>query len=105
MAKSYLPAKTYRAAGVAFLPASPQTYLAELFLDGNEVEIIRASVVGWQIAADRSLAPLTLDQTALTDGEFHIIHPGGRVECSDGRSWVDIDDWVADSKRIGRDKP
>lgn len=103
MAKTFSPAKNYRPAGVAFVQSAPQTYLAELFLDGNEVEIIRSNIIGWQVAGDRSLSPLTLDPSALGDGEFHTIHPDGRVECSNGRAWDDCDAWVADAKRMRRE--
>lgn len=104
MAKTYSPSKNYRPAGVAYVPASPETYLVELFLDGNEVEIVRAAILGWQVAADRSLSPLTLDQSALGEGRFYVNHPDGRVECSDGRSWDDSDAWISDTKRARRDK-
>lgn len=97
-------AKNYRPAGVAFLPSMPETYLANLFLDGNEVEILRSNIIGWQIAADRSLTPLTLDPNVLGGGEFHVIHPDGRVECNNGQWWSDVDDWVSNTRRTQREQ-
>lgn len=94
--------KSYRPGGVGMLPALAGTYLVHAYFDGNEVELVRANVVGWQVGAERGLTPLVIDTRAAADEPWYVIHPDGRVECSDGRCWNDADTWIARDKEAGR---
>ena len=95
--------KNYRPGGVGMLEALPGTYLVHAYFDDNQVEIVRANVLGWQIGADRKVTPLVLDPRAADDEPWTVIHPDGRVETSNGQSWADADVWVDEIKRSRRD--
>lgn len=80
------------------LPALPGTYLVNLYFENDEADLVRANVIGWQVDAERNLTPLVIDTRAAADGQWFVIHPDGRVECSDGRCWNDADTWIAQEK-------
>ena len=94
--------KSYRPGGVGMLPAEAGTYLVHAYFDDNEVDLVRANVLGWQVGAERSLTPLVVDSRAVVDDGWHVLHPDGRVEGADGRGWDDLDDWLADERRRWR---
>lgn len=94
--------KNYRASGVGTIGAAPGTYLVHAYFDENQVDLVRANVVGWTISSDSKVRPLVVDPRAADDEDWFIEHPDGRVECSDGRAWPDIDAWVDESKRLQR---
>ena len=97
--------KNYRPAGIGMVPAQPGTYLVNAYFDDNQVELVKANVLGWQVGGERTMTPLVLDPGAVTGEDFHIIHADGRVECSDGRCWEDVDVWIAEERRLRRDGP
>lgn len=92
-------AKSYRPGGIGMIPAEPGTYLAHLYFDDNDVDLVRANVVGWQISSNRVLTPLVVDPGAVAEGDFTVIHPDGRVESSDGQVWDSIDSWIGERRR------
>lgn len=86
--------KNYRAGGVGMVPAQPGTYLVHAYFDDNQVDMVKLAVLGWQVGADRSITPLVVDPHAVEDETWFVIHPDGRVECSDGRAWPDAESWI-----------
>ncbi|WAT18112.1 hypothetical protein OZN62_00615 [Aurantiacibacter sp. MUD11] len=94
--------KNYRQAGVGMLNAAPGTYLVHAYFDHNEIDVVRCNVIGWQVLADRRLTPLVVDPRAADDDKWTVIHPDGRVECSDGRTWKNEDCWLFEEKRDHR---
>lgn len=85
------------------LPAASGTYLVHAYFDDNEVDIIRANVIGWSVGADRALTPLLVDPRAVDEDGWHVIHPDGRVECADGRCWNDTESWIIAERKRRRD--
>lgn len=94
--------KNYRQGGVAMIEATPGTYLVHAYFDDNQVDLVRCNVVGWSVAADRRITPLVVDPRAVDDEPWFVIHPDGRVECSDGRNWQNEDNWIIEEKRAQR---
>lgn len=94
--------KNYRPGGVGVIPAQPGTYLVHAYFDDHQAELVRANVLGWQVGTDRSLTPLVLDPRAADEDPWHVTHPDGRVECSDGRSWESVEAWTDDLRRHSR---
>lgn len=94
--------KNYRPGGIGMISAEPKTYLVHAYFDDNQVELVKSNVIGWQVGSERVLTPLVVDPRIVTDDKWHVIHPDGRVECSDGRSWSDIDGWIAEERRVRR---
>jgi hypothetical protein len=90
--------KNYRPASTGMLPAQPGTYLITAYFDDSEVDLVRCNVIGWSISSERTLTPLVVDPRAADDDNWHVLHPDGRVECTDGRCWNDIDGWIADQR-------
>jgi len=95
--------KSYRPGGIGMFPAEPGTYLVHAYFDDNQVELVRANVVGWQVGSERILTPLVVDPRAASDEVWHVIHPDMRVECSDGRCWDNVDSWVEENRRMQRE--
>ncbi|RJY08794.1 hypothetical protein [Aurantiacibacter aquimixticola] len=91
--------KNYREGGVGLFDAAPGTYLVSAYFDDNQVEIIYSNVLGWQVGKDRRLTPLCLDVRATQEDPWFVIHPDGRIESSDGRSWPSKDAWIAHRRR------
>ena len=91
--------KNYRQGGVMALDAPIGTYLVHAYFDDNQVDLVKSNVLGWQIAADRTVTPLVIDPRAVEDDGWFVIHPDGRVECSDGRSWDSEDAWLFHERR------
>ncbi len=96
--------KSYKPGGIGMFAAAPGTYLVHAYFDDNQVELVRSNVLGWQVGSERVLTPLVVDPRAASDREWYVIHPDGRVECSDGRSWDDVDSWVDEERRLRRDE-
>jgi len=94
--------KSYRPGGVGMLPAAPGTYLVHAYFDDNQIELIKANIIGWQIGAERGLTPLVVDPRAAEDDSWNIIHPDGRVEAVDGHVWESVDLWVDELRRMRR---
>ena len=95
--------KNYRPGGVGMISALPGTYLVHAYFDSNQVEVVRANVVGWQIGADRSITPLLIDPRAADTDVWCVIHPDGRVESSSGGVWASEAGWLDELRRIRRD--
>ncbi len=95
--------KNYRPGGVGMLPALPGTYLVHAYFDDNQVELVKANVLGWQVSSERTVTPLVVDPRAAADDDWFVIHPDGRVECRDGRCWADSDIWIDEQRRLRRD--
>ena len=95
--------KSYRPGGVGMIAAEPGTYLVNAYIDDNQVELVKATVIGWQVSSERILTPLVVDPTAASMDIWHIIHPDGRVECRDGRCWPNVDSWVVSQRRDQRE--
>lgn len=94
--------KNYRPAGVGMLPAQPCTYLLHAYFDGDQLDLVKANVVGWQISPERGLTPLVIDPRAADSDPWFVCHPDGRVECSDGRCWDEIETWIKEERRLQR---
>lgn len=94
--------KNYRPGGVGMFAALPGTYLVNVYFDDNQVEVVRANLIGWQVSADRHLTPLLIDSRALDMEPWHVLHPDGRVEGSDGGSWPDLASWIDEERREAR---
>ena len=94
--------KSYRPAGVGMVGAERGTYLMHAYFDGNEVDLVRANVIGWQISSERNLTPLVIDPRAADIEPWVVRHPDGRVECSDGRCWDTVEAWLAEERRAYR---
>jgi hypothetical protein len=95
--------KNYRPGGVGMVAATPGTYLVHAYFDSNQVEVVRANVIGWQIGADRSVTPLLIDPRAADSDHWSIVHPDGRVESSTGGVWVDEASWIDEQRRTRRE--
>ena len=96
-------AKNYRPASAGMLPALPGTYLVTAYFDDGQVELVRCNVIGWSVSTERTVVPLVLDPRAADEDTWHVIHPDGRVECSDGRGWADTDCWIMEERRRRRE--
>jgi hypothetical protein len=94
--------KNYRQGGVMALDALPGTYLVHAYFDDNQVDLVRCNVLGWQIAADRTVTPIVVDPRAADELPWTVIHPDGRVERSDGRCWDSEDAWLTHQRREQR---
>lgn len=92
-------AKNYRPASTGMLPALPGTYLVTAYFDDNQVDLVKCNVLGWSVSTERTLTPLVVDPRAADDDQWHVIHPDGRVECTDGRCWSDVDVWVKEERQ------
>ena len=82
--------------------AAPGTYLVSAYFDDNQVDLIYCNVLGWQVGKDRRLTPITLDPRATDEDPWFILHPDGRVESSDARSWSTKDAWITEERRARR---
>lgn len=94
--------KSYRQGGILALDAPVGTYLVHAYFDDNQVDLVKCNVLGWQISADRKVTPIVVDPRAADDDNWYVIHPDGRVECADGRSWDNEDTWLYEEKRQRR---
>ena len=56
--------KNYRPAGVGMFPAEPGTYLLHAYFEGDQPELVKANVIGWQVTNGRNLDPLVIDPRA-----------------------------------------
>ncbi|MEO5706639.1 MAG: hypothetical protein ABIT10_05535 [Alteraurantiacibacter sp.] len=92
-------AKSYRPASAGMLPALPGTYLVTAYFDDNQVDLVKSNVLGWSVSSERTLTPLVIDPRAADDDQWHVIHPDGRVECTDGRCWSGVDAWVDEERQ------
>jgi hypothetical protein len=75
------------------------TYLVSIGEDerGNS-KVWKSNVLGWMICADTEIRPVVVDMSmTVGKGNWHILHPDGRVECKNGESWETVDQWVADA--------
>lgn len=86
--------KSYRPAGVGMFPAQPGTHLLTVYFDGERPDVVRCNVIGWQITPGRVLIPLVIDPRAADVDPWIVSHPDGRVECSDGRCWDNMELWL-----------
>lgn len=93
--------KSYRQGGILALDAPVGTYLVHAYFDDNQVDLVRCNVLGWQIAADRTVTPIVVDPRAADEVPWTVIHPDGRVESSDGRGWDNEEAWL---NQLRRDK-
>ena len=96
--------KSYRPAGVGMVPAQAGTYLLHAYFDGNQLDLVRANVIGWQISSERTLTPLVVDPRAADIEPWMVTHPDGRVECSDGRCWDSVENWLVEERRLQRER-
>lgn len=96
-------AKNYRPGGVGMIPAAEGTYLVHAYFDDNQIDLVRSNVLGWQIGADRSVTPLVVDPRAADEEPWCVLHPDGRVECSNGAAWPDQESWVDEARRLSRE--
>lgn len=94
--------KSYRESGIGMFDAQAGTYLVAAYFDDNQVDLIYVNVLGWQVGKDRRLTPITLDPRAADEDPWFVLHPDGRVESSDARSWSDKDAWIEDQRRNHR---
>lgn len=74
-------------------PALPGTYLVSPNDDGDEPPYWRSNVIGWAVCMDGLLRPISVDANALLD-PWTVLHPDGRVECSDGDEFEDTAAWL-----------
>lgn len=91
--------KNYRPAGVGMVPAEPGTYMLHAYFDGDQIDVVKSNVIGWQVINGRSLTPLVIDPRAAEVEPWYVTHPDGRVECSDGRCWDGLEQWLDDERR------
>jgi hypothetical protein len=96
-------AKNYRPASAGMLPALPGTYLVTAYFDDGQVELVKCNVIGWSVSTERTVVPLVMDPRVADEEPWHVIHPDGRVECSDGRGWADLDCWITEERRRRRE--
>lgn len=96
-------AKNYRPASAGMLPALPGTYLVTAYFDDGQVELVKCNVIGWSVSTERTVVPLVMDPRVADEEPWHVIHPDGRVECSDGRGWDNLDAWIMEERRRRRD--
>ena len=92
--------KNYREGGIGLMDAAPGTYLVTAYFDDNQVDLVFSNVLGWQVGKDRRLTPMCLDIRATQEDVWFVIHPDGRVESNDGRSWADKDAWISEQRRM-----
>ena len=95
--------KNYRPGGVGMIPALPGTYLLHLYFDSHQAELVRCNILGWQVGADRRLTPLVVDPHAADEDVWHVLHPDGRVEASNGKVWDSAEKWISDERRARRE--
>ena len=94
--------KKYNPSGTGLFDAAPGTYLVSAYFDDNLVDLVSCNVLGWQVNQDRSLTPMVLDPRAADEDPWFVLHPDGRVEVSDGRSWPNKDAWLAEERETRR---
>ena len=94
--------KNYRQSGVGMLGAAPGTYMVHAYFDDNQVDLVKCTVIGWQVMQDRHLTPLVLDPRAVDEDGWVIQHPDGRIEAEDGRNWPSEDVWLQSERRNRR---
>lgn len=94
--------KSYRPASAGMLPAQPGTYLVTAYFDDGQVELVKCNVLGWSISSGRTVVPLVLDPRMADEEPWHVIYPDGRVECSDGHGWDNLDCWIRHERRHRR---
>lgn len=76
------------------MPALPGTYLISPGEDeSGKRKVWKNNIVGWMIGADTEVRPVVLDMSMIDD-RWTVLHPDGRVECSDGESWESVDAWL-----------
>jgi hypothetical protein len=81
-------------APAAMTPALPGTYLVSPGEDeSGKAKVWKNNVLSWMIAADTELRPVVVDMSMIDD-KWTVLHPDGRVECSDGESWESVDLWL-----------
>lgn len=90
--------KNYRPAGIGMVPAQPGTYLLHAYFDGDRLDLVKANVLGWQISPERGVTPLVIDARAVEIEPWLVVHPDARVECSDGRCWDSLEQWLEDER-------
>lgn len=95
--------KNYRPASAGMLPALPGTYLVHAYFDDGQVELVKCNVIGWSVSTERTVVPLVMDPRVADEEPWHVIHPDGRVECSDGRGWANLDSWIMEERRRRRE--
>jgi hypothetical protein len=86
---------------VATTPALQGTYLINPG-DGeaDSPKVWKSNVLGWMVCADTAVRPMVLDPEALLSNPWQVLHPDGRVERSDGRSWDSLDEWLDEVRRL-----
>ncbi|KAK0330267.1 hypothetical protein LTR94_033497, partial [Friedmanniomyces endolithicus] len=67
-------------------PAQPGTYVIYLEREANDRQFWKIAVVGWMINLEGNVRPVVTDPDGVSK-EWHVLHPDGRVEASDGGSW------------------
>lgn len=95
--------KNYRPSGIGIIPAEPGTYFINAYFDDNQIDLVRANVIGWKIGNDSRVSPLLIDQRAADVEPWYVQHPDGRVECSNGRVWDSLDAWTDEERRAKRE--
>ena len=95
--------KNYRPASAGMLAALPGTYLVTAYFDDGQVDLVKCNVIGWSVSTERNLIPLVMDPRVADEEPWFVTHPDGRVECSDGRSWPDLDCWIMEERRRRRE--
>lgn len=98
-------AKNYRPPSAGMLPAVPGTFLVNAYFDGDGAEVVKSTVIGWQISIERTLTPLVMDPRAAGLDDLYVMHPDGRVECTDGSCWPDVDGWLDAMQRAHNSPP
>jgi hypothetical protein len=82
----------------AMVPALPGTYIVNPREEDDSGEKVwKNNVVGWMVCADTETRPVVISPDILIGDKWHVLHPDGRVECSNGDSWESVDQWVAAS--------
>ena len=98
-------AKNYRPPSAGMLPALPGTYLLHAYFEGDGAEVVKSTVIGWQISIERTLTPLVMDPRAASMDDLYVMHPDGRVESTDGNAWADVDAWLEALQRARSSPP
>jgi hypothetical protein len=79
----------------AMIPALPGTYVINRGTDDDgKPKAWKTNVLGWMIAADTEVRPVTTDPNLSGEKNWDVLHPDGRVERNDGSSWDSLDDWL-----------
>jgi hypothetical protein len=73
-------------------PAQPGTYVIYLEREANDRQFWKIAVVGWMINLEGNVRPVVTDPDGVSK-EWHVLHPDGRVEASDGGSWDNVTQW------------